>query len=141
MQQPVQMQQPVSSEHQSLFSSSLLTPFPGMQVSNSATSYPARPGPNQPGLLSTSLASSNGQTQQQQPDQAMYRGPELSAPQPEPSLPAGSQQLTPSLDPQLPVPPKRLPPVQAQRAPSVPSQVCASAHRSVVTVCFLIFLL
>lgn len=116
MPQQMQMSQ-APSEHHSLFSSSLLTPFPGMQSSsNSASPYPARPG-----LLSTSLASSDGQ---QQPDQALLRGPEASAPQAaEASMPAGSQQLTPSLDPQLTGPPKRqLPPVQAQRAPSIPSQ-------------------
>ena len=104
-----QQQQQAPSEHRSLFSSSIMTPFPGMQSSMPHTS---RAGSNPPGLLSTSLASSNGQAQQQQPDQA------------EASLPIGSQQLTPSLDPQLPIPPKRLPTVQAQRAPSAPPQAC-----------------
>ena len=99
-----QQQQQAPSEHRSLFSS--MTPFPGMQ---SSMPHVSRAGSNPPGLLSTSLASSNGPPQQQ-PDQA------------EASLPSGSQQLTPSLDPQLPIPPKRLPPVQAQRAPSAPPQ-------------------
>ena len=107
----MQQQQQAPSEHRSLFSSSIMTPFPGMQSSMPHTS---RAGSNPPGLLSTSLASSNGQAQQQ-PDQA------------EVSLPSGSQQLTPSLDPQLPIPPKRLPPVQAQRAPSAPPQARSSA--------------
>jgi len=112
MPQQMQQQQQPPSEHQSLFSSSLLTPFPGMQSSTTSMPYPSRAGSNPPGLLSTSLATSNGQAQQQQLDQA------------EVSMPAGSQQLTPSLDPQLPIPPKRLPPVQPQRAPSAPPQAC-----------------